>query len=158
MWQERAVTVLESLTFNLFGHIKENYGTPQLRHPVFGPRFELETSRIRNKTFTQSTTAFGFIICASSNNIAMVNKCRRTRLVWHADRLGTMLNPYKICSKNLKRTLHFGALCIHWKLILKLISEKKGVTMCTRLNWLTITSNGWYLWTRYWKFRFGIHG
>jgi hypothetical protein len=69
-------------------------------------------------------------------------KSRRMRSVWHVGRKEKMRNACKICSDNLKGTVHFGDLFIHWEVILKLNLEKEVVTTWIVLNWLTIKSSG----------------
>jgi hypothetical protein len=50
---------------NFLGTAEQNLENPQTERPIFGPRFERGTSRIRSTRVNQSTTTFGvvFVIC-----------------------------------------------------------------------------------------------
>jgi hypothetical protein len=49
MWKEATGTYFRVLPQNFLGGNEENQGKPQLRQPVFGPRFEYEAGELSNR-------------------------------------------------------------------------------------------------------------
>jgi hypothetical protein len=59
MWKKSALALCYVLSQNLPVGTEENHEEPQTGQPVYGPRLESGTSRIRSRIVNHSTTTFG---------------------------------------------------------------------------------------------------
>jgi hypothetical protein len=71
MWKEAIIAYFYCYRGIFLERQSKNLENPQTERPVFGPRFERGTSRIRSRRVTQSTTTFGvvFVICVHTQRL-----------------------------------------------------------------------------------------
>jgi hypothetical protein len=80
-----------------------------------------------------------------STNVIRVIKSRRLRWAGCVVRKGEKRGAYRVLVGKREERDHLEDPDVHWKMILKWILKKKEREACTRLIWLRLGTDGWWL-------------